>query len=197
MKEILLASNNRHKIDELQAILSEYGYRVISPADLNLSYDVAETGTTFEENSFIKAKYVYDLVHIPVVADDSGLAIDALDGRPGIFSSRYAGENASDEMRIEKVLKEMGNTNNRTARFICAITFYSGERVFTVTGKCEGSISLAPSGNNGFGYDPIFIPNGYGDTFAQLDQSIKNEISHRANAISLFVNELNDLKERQ
>lgn len=186
MKTLLFATGNMHKVQELRALLSDMDYKITTPSEAGLEFSVEENGTTFEENSMIKAKAGYDLTGIPSISDDSGLVIDALNGKPGIYSSRYAGEDASDADRISKVLSEMENNNDRKARFVCAISYYSSDVHFTVKGVCEGQISEIVLGDNGFGYDPIFVPDGFQLSFAQLPPDVKNSISHRGNALRKF-----------
>lgn len=184
---VVLASNNKNKLCEMAEILSEYGMEVISQRDAGADFEVDENGTTFHENAEIKAQAVYERLGIPVIADDSGLVVDALDGAPGVYSHRFAGENATDKDRSLKVLSELEGipAEKRTARFICEICYIdeNGEKHF-FTGKCEGIIGTEERGENGFGYDPIFC---YGEkTLAEMTDSEKNEISHRGCALRLF-----------
>lgn len=184
---VILASNNKNKIREMAQILLPFGMEVISQHDAGADFEVEETGTTFRENAEIKAAAVYDKLHIPVIADDSGLVVDALGGAPGVYSHRFAGENASDRDRSLKVLSELENisSDNRTARFICEICYIdkNGEKHF-FTGSCEGIIGTEERGENGFGYDPIFC---VGDrTLAEMTDDEKNKISHRGNALRLL-----------
>lgn len=184
---IILASNNQHKLAEIRKILLPAGYNVISLADAGIDTDIEETGATFEENALIKAKAVYDLTHQPVIADDSGLEVDALGGRPGVFSHRYAGEDADDEERCSKLLSELDGVepDKRTARFVCVICYIDqNASAVTVRGTCEGTIGMEPQGSNGFGYDPVFMYSG--KSFAQLSQEEKNSVSHRADALRKF-----------
>lgn len=183
-KRIILASNNKNKIREISEILSPLGYEVISQRDAGAELDVEETGTTFAENAALKARAVHDLCGLPVIADDSGLAVDFLDGAPGVYSHRYAGENASDADRNEKLLRELEGVNDekRGAKFICVICFIDengSEKL--IRGECCGKIGYEPLGDNGFGYDPVFM---YGErSFAQITAEEKNKISHRAKAL--------------
>ena len=178
----VVASHNPKKLVELQRILAPLGIDAyIDPA----LEDVEETGTTFEENAFLKADSACKQTGNPAIADDSGLMIDALDGRPGVYSARYAGENATDEQRIEKVLEELKDipAEKRGAKFVSSIccVFPNGD-VLTVRGECPGAIGTVPKGNDGFGYDPVFVVEG-GKTFAELTASEKDAISHRGNAM--------------
>ena len=183
--KIVAATNNKNKLREFKEILSPLGYQIISLKDLGLDIEVEETGTTFEENSLIKAKAVLKATGMASLADDSGLMVDALGGEPGIYSARYC--EGSDTDRINYLLEKMKNVpdEKRTARFVSAITlmFTDGD-IVTAKGTCEGKIAKAPSGKNGFGYDPVFYVEKYGKTFAELSAEQKNLISHRGNALS-------------
>lgn len=194
MMRVVLASNNKNKLREMAQILKPFGMEVISQRDAGADFEVEESGTTFRENAEIKASAVYEKLHMPVIADDSGLVVDALGGAPGVYSHRFAGENASDKDRSLKVLNELKNVpdSERSARFICEICYIdeNGEKHF-FSGRCEGFIGREERGENGFGYDPIFC---VGDkTLAEMTDDEKNKISHRGNALRLF-NEY--LKER-
>lgn len=184
--KFLIASNNAHKIKELNEILNALGVETVKPKDLGICCEVEETGTTFEENSMLKAKNGYALSGLPTIADDSGLAVDALDGRPGIYSARYAGEDATDAQKIEKLLGELKGVTNRSAKFVSAVAFYCEDESFTVLGECKGSIANEPKGENGFGYDPVFVPENYTESYAQISSEEKNRISHRARALIKF-----------
>lgn len=187
MKQIIIATKNKGKAVEFKDFFSGYGIDAVSLLDVTEELpDVEETGTTFTENAALKAEQIATLLHTPVLADDSGLIIDALEGRPGIYSARYAGEGKNDQANIEKVLDELLPISepNRTARFICVLAIaVPGEKTIFCSGYCEGKVALSEKGENGFGYDPIFIPEGYQKTMAQLSSKIKNSISHRRNAI--------------
>lgn len=188
MNRIILASNNEHKLKEISDMLSPLGYEVVSQKQAGLDLNPDETGSTFEENARIKAKAFYDEAHTAVIADDSGLEVDALDGAPGVYSQRYAGADATDKERCAKLLNELDGVpqDKRTARFVSVICYIdrNGEE-HTVRGECEGYIGFEPRGECGFGYDPVFI---YGDkTFAELSAEEKNAVSHRANALKKFV----------
>ena len=185
---IVFATNNRHKLEEIRQILGD-GIEVLSLNDIGCDVDIPETGETLEENALLKAQYVYDHYHMDVFADDTGLEVDALDGRPGVYSARYAamgntGQMSHDsEANMTKLLLELGENNNRRARFrtvIALIQKQGGTRLFE--GTVEGAITRERSGAEGFGYDPIFQPDGYDKTFAELGIEIKNHISHRARA---------------
>ncbi|MCL2517826.1 MAG: RdgB/HAM1 family non-canonical purine NTP pyrophosphatase [Oscillospiraceae bacterium] len=193
--DIVLASRNIKKIGEMETLLREHmSYiKVLSLDDINYQDEIEETGATFEENALIKASLPAKLGYIGI-ADDSGLEVDILNGRPGINSSRYSGENASDNDNNDKLLLELLNipVERRTSRFVCAIACvfpYLKNAYFTVRGTCEGYIIDNPRGSNGFGYDPLFLCKEYDQTFAELTDEQKNLISHRGNAVQLFIQE--------
>ena len=185
--KIILASNNKHKLEEIRKITAPLGYEVISQSEAGCNFDVEETGTTFEENAVLKAKAVYEKMKMPVISDDSGLEVDYLNGAPGVYSHRYAGENATDADRCAKLLSELSGVEKekRTARFVCVICFIDENGTETVIrGTCEGYIGTEPLGENGFGYDPVFM---YGDrSFAEISAEEKNSVSHRADALRKF-----------
>lgn len=192
----VLASNNKNKLRELKEILSPMGFDVISQSEAGIDIEVEENGTTFEENSLIKAKAIHDILpDTCVIADDSGLEVDYLGKAPGVYSHRYAGENATDKDRCDKILSELEGVDDekRTARFVCAVQFISSDgKVITARGTCEGRIGHKPVGENGFGYDPIFM---VGDkSMAELSSDEKNRISHRADALNKLVELLKEEK---
>lgn len=181
---VVAATKNKGKIREMQTILGELDIDVKSQSEMGINVDVEENGTTFEENALIKARAVAALTDNAVIADDSGLCVECLDGRPGIYSARYAGEDASDSDRIEKLLSEMKSSQNRTAKFVCAVAMiYPDGRELTALGEVYGSITDKPIGKNGFGYDPVFVPDELGKTFAEASDEEKNNISHRKRAL--------------
>lgn len=187
MDKILIATKNKGKAIEFNHFFAAHHIHTFSLLDLSEEIkDIEETGSTFAENAKLKAEQISAVFNVPVLADDSGLIIDALDGRPGIFSARYAGLTATDQENIDKVLAELKDIppEQRTARFVCvlAVARPRAATIF-VTGYCAGSISLSAMGTNGFGYDPIFIPEGYTKTMAQLTAEEKAQISHRGQAI--------------
>ena len=191
---IVLASNNAHKLEELRAILTTLGMEVVAQKELGISVEPEESGTTFEENSYIKAKTVMDCCQLPTIADDSGLMVDALGGEPGVYSARYGGAACrSDRDRLEYLLAQMQNVpdGKRTAKFVSVITLLTpdGKRV-VARGECPGEILRAPAGENGFGYDPVFYVPQEGCTFAQLPAERKNRISHRARALEAFAEQI-------
>ena len=181
---IIAATQNKGKIKEISEIFGSLGFEVISQKDAGIDIDVEETGTTFEENARLKAKAIYKLCKDTVIADDSGLSIDALDGAPGIYSARYAGDNATDQDKINKILTEMKNKTNRSAKFISSIVMIlSDGREFSTRGEVEGIILEEPAGENGFGYDPIFFSTELQKSFGIATDTEKNSISHRARAL--------------
>ena len=190
--KLIIASNNAGKIKEFKTMLEHLGYEPISMKEAGIDIDIPEDGDTFSENAHIKAKSIYDIAHMPVLADDSGLSIEFLGGAPGIYSARYAGENATNEDRINKVLDELKGVDKplRNAKFVCALYFIrDDEYELCVSGECEGYIGEEPIGENGFGYDPIFMIDD--DTsMACLEDDEKNKISHRARALEKLVQEL-------
>lgn len=182
-KQILLATTNKGKLREIKEILDIPGLEILSLSDFPAIPEIEETGSTFEANAFLKADAVQHLFEIPVIADDSGLEVDILNGAPGIYSARYAGKNKGDKENLEKLLRQLIPFGfPQTARFVCAAAFVSGESRFCETGVMSGIIVSEPKGNNGFGYDPVFVPEGFELTNAELELSIKNSISHRRKA---------------
>lgn len=193
--KVILASNNKHKLEEIKKILSPMGYEVVSQAEAGCTIDVEETGTTFEENASLKARAVYEMTKTAVISDDSGLEVDYLNGAPGVYSHRYAGENATDADRCAKLLSELSGVaeKDRTARFVCVLCFIDENGKETVIrGTVEGIIGTEPRGENGFGYDPVFM---YGDrSFAEISGEEKNKVSHRADALRKFSETIKEMK---
>lgn len=187
METIVAASRNADKIKEIEAITKRFGMEVISRDDAGLPKDeVEETGSTFEENSYIKAKAIWDICHRTTIADDSGLEVEYLDGAPGIYSARFAGDDCDYARNNEKLLMLLEGVpyHERKAKFTTVITmiFENGE-VLVARGECPGHIIDKAAGEGGFGYDPVFIPEGYQETFSQMGTKAKNMISHRARAL--------------
>lgn len=182
--EIVLASSNNHKVKEVREILSPYGIILYGLNDLNLKIkDIEENGATYKENALIKAKAVAELVDMPVIADDSGLEIEALDNAPGIYSARFASEKGGHDKAIEYILENV--KENRKARFVCDIIALNlAKDPLFFEGIAEGTIADKPYGNGGFGYDPIFISNETGKCYAELDDDTKNRVSHRGKALN-------------
>jgi len=185
--KVVLASKNPHKLVEIDAITRKLGIELILQSELGIDIDVEETGTTFEENSLLKARAVMEASGLPAIADDSGLCVDCLNGAPGVYSARYGGEGLDDTGRYRLLLENMRGQMPRTAKFVSVITccFPNGD-VITARGECPGTIAYAPMGEGGFGYDPVFFVPGLKKTFAQLTAEEKNAISHRGKALELF-----------
>ena len=185
--KVILASRNEGKLREMRIILSKYGMDVVSRDDAGIpAFEVEETGTTFEENSYLKAKAIMEASGCPTIADDSGLVVDALGGEPGVYSARYAGEGCTDDDNNELLLRRMESVpdGERSARFVSVITMlFPDGRKLVAKGTVEGRIDRCLDGEGGFGYDPLFIPDGYDRSFGVLSSEIKNSISHRAKAL--------------
>ncbi len=182
--KIVFATNNIHKLKEIRQILGS-DFEILSLNDIGCHEDIAETADTMEGNALLKAQYVYDHYHYSCFADDSGLEVDALHGAPGIYSARYAGEGHDSEANMQKLLSELGENNNRNARFRTVIALIEKEGgIKTFEGIIEGHIAYEKRGTGGFGYDPLFIPEGYDQSFAELGAELKNQISHRARAVA-------------
>ncbi|MCI8870810.1 MAG: XTP/dITP diphosphatase [Lawsonibacter sp.] len=185
--KLVLASKNQKKLAEMNEILSGLGVEVCSEAEAGVDLEVEETGTTFEENSLLKARAVMEASGLPAIADDSGLCVDALGGAPGVYSARYGGEGLDDPGRTRLLLENMRGQTPRTCRFVSVITccFPNGD-VLSARGECEGTVAYAPVGENGFGYDPVFFVPELKKTFAQLSPQEKNARSHRGRALEAF-----------
>lgn len=193
MKKFIVATRNKGKLKEIKEILDGFQFEVLSMEEAGIYKDIEEYGTTFEENALIKAEEVFRLTGEMVMADDSGLEVDYLNGAPGVYSSRFAGEGATDGDRNNKLLDLLRDVpfEKRTARFVCAIAVVLPDgRHFAVKGTCEGYIGFKPEGDNGFGYDPLFYIPQYDITIAQMRSEEKNAISHRGKALGLMVEEL-------
>ncbi len=181
---LIIASNNKHKIAEIKDILSEEFDEILSMGEVGIFEDIDETGATFKENALLKAKYVSNKLRCAVLADDSGLEVDALGGAPGVYSARYCGHHGDDEANNDKLLEEMKGIENRQARFTCAIALVRpGEKELVAEGYCPGEIIYERRGSGGFGYDPLFYMDYLGKTMAELDSEAKNKISHRYKAL--------------
>ena len=186
---ICFATNNSHKLEEVREILGDR-FELISLSEAGFSGEIPETHETLEENSEEKAQYVFDKIQMPVFSDDSGLEIAALGGRPGVHSAHYAGTRDA-EANMEKVLNELGDTEDRKAQFRAVITFVDGKQLQQFEGAVQGAIATKRSGADGFGYDPIFIPEGYENSFAEMSAELKNTMSHRKRAVeklAIFLN---------
>lgn len=188
MKRIIIASQNKHKIEEIEAITKKFGMMIVSRNDAGIpDVEVVEDGETFEENSYKKAHEIMKLSGEMTIADDSGLMVDALDGAPGVYSARFSGEGATDKSNNEKLLALLADMpyEKRTAKFVSVITmiYPDGDKI-VARGECPGHIITEERGCGGFGYDPLFVPDGYDMTFAELGSEEKNRISHRARALA-------------
>ena len=188
----ILASNNKGKLREMKAILAETGAEVVSQSEAGANFEAEETGETFEENALIKARAACEALHEPAIADDSGLCVDALGGAPGVYSARYGGCKTDPE-RVALLLKNLGGEKNRSARFVsCIACVFPNGDVLTARGECPGTITTAPRGDGGFGYDPVFELPGTGKTMAQLTEEEKNAVSHRGRALKAFQEKLRE-----
>ncbi len=189
MYKIVFATNNDHKLREIRAILNGRA-EVLSLNDINCHADIPETADTLEGNALIKAHYVYDNYGLDCFADDTGLEVEALGGAPGVHTARYATDGHDTQANMRKLLKEMEGATNRKARFRTAIALIQGGKETMFSGQVNGYISTEPLGEDGFGYDPVFMPEETGKTFAQLGEDFKNKISHRARAVAQLMNYL-------
>ena len=186
-KKLVFATNNAHKLEEIAAILGEK-IELLSLKDIECTADIPETADTLEGNATQKAEYIYQQYGLDCFADDTGLEVEALDGAPGVFSARYAGEGHNSEDNMQKLLQNLQGVTNRKAQFRTVICLIWDGKKYLFEGICKGEIIEEKRGNAGFGYDPIFVPEGYDHTFAELGNDIKNSISHRAKAVELLCN---------
>ncbi|MCI6055297.1 XTP/dITP diphosphatase [Dysosmobacter sp.] len=185
--KFILATHNPGKLREMSDILSHLGVEVVSPADMGITVEVEETGTTFAENAMLKAKAICAASGLPAIADDSGLCVDALNGGPGVYSARYGGEGLDDRGRYMLLLNSLRGQTTRAAHFACAIACaFPDGKTLTAEGRCDGAIAFAPLGEGGFGYDPVFLVPEKGKTFGQLTAEEKSAISHRGRALRDF-----------
>ena len=190
MNQLILATHNDHKAQEFRDILPQYYVQTL--ADLGHDEEIEETATNLEGNSLLKAKTIFKRYGYVVISDDSGLEVNALNGAPGVYSARYAGEPRNDQRNTEKLLYKLHGASNRKAQFRTVITLISAGNSFQFEGIVSGTIAESPRGEAGFGYDPVFVPKGYQQTFAELPSDLKNKISHRANAIEKLLHFLNE-----
>ena len=190
MNQLILATHNNHKAREFQDILPQYSVKTL--ADLGHDEEIEETATDLEGNSLLKAKTIFKRYGYVVISDDSGLEVNALNGAPGVYSARYAGEPRNDQRNTEKLLYKLQGASNRKAQFRTVITLMSPGNSFQFEGIVSGTIAESPRGEAGFGYDPVFVPKGYQQTFAEMPADLKNKISHRANAIEKLLHFLNE-----
>jgi len=186
LKKIIFATNNAHKLEEVRHYLKDL-YQVISLKEIGFTEEIPEPYETLEENALTKSKTIYEKFGIDCFADDTGLEVEALDGAPGVYSARYAGPNCSFEDNVNKMLEEMQDKQNRKAQFRTVVSLILNGEEFYFEGIVKGEIARERSGAEGFGYDPIFIPNGFDSSFAQMGLSEKNKISHRGRAIAKLV----------
>jgi XTP/dITP diphosphohydrolase len=194
-QKIIFATKNAGKFREVAHILREEYFELLSLNDFNNVGEIVEDGLTFEENALIKAKIVYETFKLPVIADDSGLVVEQLNGEPGIYSARYAGENATDEennLRLIEKVKDLPEPHR--AKFVCAAVYYNENIILNAVGEVIGRLLLEPRGKNGFGYDPLFLPDGYDQTTAELSLDEKNKISHRSKAFRSLFKLINESK---
>ena len=191
--KLVFATNNRHKLEEVSHKIGDH-FELLTLNDIGCTEDIEETGSTFEENAAIKSKYVYNKYHLNCFGDDSGLVIDALNGEPGVYSARYAGEHGNHAANIKKVLTKLEGVENRKARFITVISLMWEGEEHVFKGVVEGTIRHETAGIGGFGYDPIFQPDGYNVTFAEMSMEDKNKISHRARATEKLISFLKAIK---
>jgi len=190
--ELIFASHNAHKAEEIRQLLP-LTLKLYTLSVINYKDEIPETGSTLEENARIKAQTIFNKVKHPVFADDTGLEVEALGGAPGVYSARFAGEEGNAVANMKKLLKEMEGIENRKAQFRCCIVLIINNTEYVFNGIVRGTIALSPKGNNGFGYDPVFIPEGDIHTFAELPLCVKNTISHRTLAIKQMVNFLSQI----
>ncbi len=194
--KVVLASKNPHKLVEISQITEKFGMELVLESQLGVDIDVEETGSTFEENSFLKAEAVMKATGLPALADDSGICVDALGGEPGIYSARYGFDDSLDDFgRLQLLLKntEQVPDGQRQAQFVCVITFVTPDgKVIQARGEVHGELLRAPAGEGGFGYDPIFYYPPFGKSLAQVSPAEKNSVSHRANALKVFYEKLKE-----
>jgi len=194
--KVVLASKNKHKLVEISKITEKFNMELVLQSELGVDIDVEENGTTFEENSLIKAKAVMEATGLPALADDSGIAVNALNGEPGIYSARYGFDESLDDWgRLELLLKNTEHVpdGERQAKFVCVITMITPEgKTIQARGEIHGELLRAPAGENGFGYDPIFYYPPMGKSTAEMTPEEKNEVSHRANALKVFYDKLKE-----
>ncbi len=187
--KLVFATNNSNKIKEVSNLISNQ-IAIISLKDIGCNEDIVESKNTIIDNAILKANYIKNNYGYDCFADDTGLEVDFLNGRPGVYSKRFAGENSTDELNMGKLLECMKESNNRNARFRTVIALNINNQVITFTGVCEGEILKQRKGNNGFGYDPIFLPKGYNNSFGEMSIIEKNEIAHRSKAVKKLINYL-------
>lgn len=187
---VVAATQNRHKIEEIEAITGSYGFHILSRQEAGVpDFEIEEDGDTFEANSLKKALEIHRVCGQITIADDSGLMVDYLDGMPGVLSARFAGEDGNDQKNNEKLLSMLAGTSKeeRNAKFVSVITMvFSEDKILVARGECKGHILYEGKGQNGFGYDPLFVPDGYEESFGQISAEVKNQISHRSRALAVL-----------
>lgn len=186
MKKIVFATNNAHKIEEIKQILANK-FTIVSLKEIGFNEEIPETGVTLAENASQKSHFIFDRYGLDCFADDTGLEVDALNGAPGVFSARYAGERCSYEDNVRKLLQEMEGKTTRTGRFKTVVSLILNGKEYLFEGSVEGKIITTPKGLSGFGYDPVFLPDGYTQTFSEMSAELKNKISHRGKAAEKLV----------
>lgn len=188
-KRVLIATTNKGKMEDIREIFKDLNLKFLSYLDFENYPDVIEDGDTFEANAALKAKAAFEYFKMPVIADDSGLSVDQLNGNPGVFSARFAGKNATDDDNNQKLIRELEKYQEpHLAKYICIAVYYDGNDVVSVNGDCKGKVIMHGRGKNGFGYDPYFIPDGYELTMGELSLKEKNKISHRLKAFEQLKN---------
>lgn len=188
--ELVFASHNEHKAEEIRSLMPS-NYKLLTLKDIHYHFDITETGSTLEENARIKARTVFEKIKRPVFADDTGLEVEALKGAPGVYSARFAGEEGNSLANLKKLLAVMEGEKNRNAQFRCCIVLIIDNKEQVFNGIIRGTIIETPRGNNGFGYDPVFVPEGDIHTFAELSPCVKNTISHRTLAVKQMIEYIN------
>jgi XTP/dITP diphosphohydrolase len=195
MSKMIFATKNKGKVREVIDIFSDSGLEIISLADLDNNIEIEESADTFEGNAKIKADVVFEKFKVPVIADDSGISLKQLEGKPGVYSARYAGENATDDDNNNKLISELESyPEPHRAKYVCASVYFDGINFIVGNGEIKGKIIKTPRGSNGFGYDPYFVPDGYSRTMAELPPEEKNSISHRAKAFNQLKENIKKIK---
>ncbi|MBK9290412.1 MAG: non-canonical purine NTP diphosphatase [Bacteroidetes bacterium] len=192
MKTLIFATNNKHKLEEIRAIAGQ-NIHILSLSEIGFSGEIPETADTIAGNALQKARFIFEKFNLPVFADDTGLEVEALDGAPGVYSARYAGQNASYANNVKKLLKALSGKENRKARFVTVIALVDGNETLLFEGVVNGHITSDIRGDGGFGYDPVFLPDGFEKTFAEMSPDEKNKISHRALATEKLISYLKNL----
>lgn len=192
--KLIFATNNQNKLNEVKSLMPKH-IELFSLADINFNQDIAETADTIEGNAILKSKAIFDITNTNVFSDDSGLLVEALNGAPGVHSARYAGNQKNDEDNLQKLLRELTDKENRNAHFKTVMSLIIDGKEYLFEGKVNGTIINEKRGTNGFGYDPIFVPEGYNKTFAEMTKEEKSTISHRARALKKMITFLENFKQ--